>query len=247
MDRMSVYRRFRRCLWQAYCRVAQPSLVTLAAHHGTDKLTHGYINAYAHWFAGWRQRALNLLEIGVGGYDVPQDGGNSLRMWRDFFPRTMIHAIDIADKSPHVERRVRIFQGSQADPAFLCDVARRIGRLDIIIDDGSHVSSHIITSFSTLFPLLADGGLYVIEDLHTSYWSQYGGKASVQADGTSVALIKQLLDGLHHAWIPGRTPESFDTSVAAIHAYPGIVFIIKGRNTPDLSNGMREEILRAAK
>lgn len=41
---------------------------------------------------------------------------------------------------------------------------------DIILDDGSHISEHIITSFTTLFSELKPGGLYVIEDTQTSYW-----------------------------------------------------------------------------
>ena len=245
MKQVTLYRQMRRQLWRTFCRWGRPPLITLAAHHGTDKLEHGYIDAYARWFAGRRHEPLNLLEIGVGGYDVPEDGGNSLRMWRDYFPRAVIHAIDIADKRQHAEGRVKIFQGSQADPAFLVDVARRIGKLDIVIDDGSHVSDHVIASFTTLFPLLAEGGIYVIEDLHTSYWPQYGGDPSPEAQATSMAMIKRLLDGLHHPWIPERASAPFATMISAVHAYPSIVFIMKGSNLPVLSPGELAEVRRA--
>ena len=112
---------------------------------------------------------MNLLEIGVGGYDDPKQGGHSLRMWKDYFPNANIYAIDLYDKSALQEPRIHIFQGSQADPDFLKWVAGEIGQLDIVIDDGSHVNEHVIVSFQTLFPLLADNGIYAIEDLHTAY------------------------------------------------------------------------------
>lgn len=247
MNPLSIYRLVRRIAWLVYCRLFRPSLKTLAAKHGTDKLSHGYIDAYAHWFGPHRRKALKLLEIGVGGYDEPCDGGNSLRMWRDYFTSGMIYSIDIADKSPHLEKRIQIFRGSQNDPEFLCKVSAEVGRWDVIIDDGSHVSEHVVTSFVTLFPLLANGGIYVIEDLHTAYWPQYGGKASGQSESTSMAMVKRLLDGLHHAWIPSREGSFTDSMITAVHAYPGIVFIMKGRNVPILSPRTQREIHQASK
>ncbi len=246
MNNKLIYWRLRRLVWSVYCYFLRPSLRALAVKNRTDKLDHGYIDAYAHWFGSRRIKALNVLEIGVGGYDEPNDGGNSLRMWRDYFPKAMIYAIDIAEKSPHVEKRIRIFRGSQNDPEFLRKVSVDIGRLDIIIDDGSHVSEHIITSFNTLFPLLTDGGIYVIEDLHTSYWPQYGGEASRKAEATSIALIKRLIDGLHHAWIPGQKAEAVDLMVSSVYVYPGVAFIVKGDNTPVLSFQTQGEVRRAA-
>jgi hypothetical protein len=40
---------------------------------------------------------------------------------------------------------------------------------DIIIDDGSHVGEHILTSFKILWSTVKPGGYYIIEDLHSIY------------------------------------------------------------------------------
>src|SRR5262245_39409703 len=147
----------------------------LAWHFGTDKVTHGYIPQYVRHFNALRARPIRLLEIGVGGHDQPDRGGNSLRMWKAYFPRASIYGLDLFDKSAVAEHRLPIFRGSQNDPDVLMRIAHQIGRLDIVIDDGSHVNAHMRTSVETLFPLLPAGAWYVLEDIATSYWPAFGG------------------------------------------------------------------------
>ncbi|MFN9953975.1 MAG: class I SAM-dependent methyltransferase, partial [bacterium] len=128
--------------------------------HNTDKWGgHFYTPHYHRYFAKFRDAEINLLEIGIGGYNDPKLGGESLRMWRDYFPNGKIFGIDVVDKSMHETDRIRTFKGSQVDNVFLDRVIRDIGRVDIIIDDGSHVNSHIIHSFKYLFPLLSENGI----------------------------------------------------------------------------------------
>jgi demethylmacrocin O-methyltransferase len=106
--------------------------------------------------------------------------------------------------------------------------------LDIVIDDGSHISSHVIMSFSTLFPALSDGGLYVIEDLQTSYWPGWNGNRSDPNDpATTLGFLKVLLDGLHHQDQLTRTstlPSAIERNVRAVHLYHNLAFIEKGIN-----------------
>jgi len=130
----------------------------------------------------------------------PRNGGASLRMWKKYFPRSRIYAIDIHDKSALQEDRIQIFRGSQADEGFLNEVFKQIGSLDIVIDDGSHVNAHVLTSFRTLFPLLKEGGIYAAEDLQTPNWKHFGGN-SVQLNDpvTSMGFFKKLIDGLNYA------------------------------------------------
>jgi hypothetical protein len=210
------------------------SLTVLAIKYGTDKWTHGYIPKYEKYFSPLRQKKLNILEIGIGGYKYPKAGGESLRMWKEYFPNSMIYGIDIYDKKPHEEERIRVFQGSQDDPEFLKKVVKKTGSLDLIIDDGSHVSEHVISSFWTLFPLLSNNGIYVIEDLQTSYIPKYGGsRENFNYSGTSVGFLKRLIDGLNYQWIKAHTPTYFDQNIVAMHFYPKIAFIFKGENKRD--------------
>jgi len=159
--------------------IDQADLTRLAIIHGTDKWNHHwYTQHYQTHLHRLRWKKLNILEIGVGGHEDPLSGGSSLRMWKYYFPNSMIYGIDIYDKSALEEDRIHIFRGSQADKDFLVDCFRRIGSLDIVIDDGSHVNEHVIVSFKTLFPLLSDGGIYAVEDTDQSYTPSLGGRQS---------------------------------------------------------------------
>ena len=133
---------------QLYVKIAARyqggGLKRLAQLHGTDKIFgHDYIEVYENHFQKFRKLPVNFLEIGVGGYDDPEAGGQSLRMWKDYFRKGTIHAIDIYDKSTHQESRIKIFQGSQADAGFLEKLHQDCGDFDLIIDDGSHLNEHI--------------------------------------------------------------------------------------------------------
>ena len=92
-------------------RFSRRNLHRLAELHGTDKIYgHNYIDVYTYHFKKFRKLPVTFLEIGVGGYDDPRSGGQSLRMWKDYFFNGNIHALDIFDKSPHQENRIRIFK-----------------------------------------------------------------------------------------------------------------------------------------
>ncbi len=98
-----------------------------------------------------------------------------------FFPNATIHGIDIDERCKTFEQdRIKIYIGSQHDTNFLEGVVKDIGKIDIVIDDGSHHEDHQRISFETLFPYVKSKGYYVIEDLHFAYHngslqeSQYG-------------------------------------------------------------------------
>jgi hypothetical protein len=226
--------RLRRRYVAIQSRFVSSDLTALATLHGTDKWgSHWYAQHYQRHFQPLRRKPINLLEIGVGGYDDPQAGGESLRMWKQFFPRAQIYGIDIHDKSPHEEDRITIFQGSQCDGDFLRQVVQRIGRVDIIIDDGSHINEHVIASFEALFPLLADDGIYAIEDIQTSYWpGDYGGSEDLCFPSTSMNRLKRLIDGLNYEEFvdPQYRPSYFDRHVVSTHFYHNLAFIYKGLN-----------------
>jgi cephalosporin hydroxylase len=181
-----------------------------------------YLDLYDAYLSEFRQRPVRLLEIGV-------NRGGSLELWREYFGKdAVIFGVDLNPECAELfeaPNQVRI--GSQADPIFLRSVVAEMGTPDIIIDDGSHVAHHQRVSFETLFPLLAAGGIYVIEDMHTAYWrGEWGG--GYKRRGTAVELVKQLIDDMHGWWHrrAGRFADRQD--ITAIHIHDSITFIEKG-------------------
>ncbi|WP_372370704.1 glycosyltransferase [Candidatus Uabimicrobium sp. HlEnr_7] len=204
-------------------------LKLLASKYSTNKLEHGYLSHYHRHFCPLRRKKLNILEIGVRR-------AASLKMWRDYFSRSFIYGIDKEEQSQYKGTRIRTFQGSQQDTEFLEKVVKKTGKFDIIIDDGSHVSEHIVTSFCYLFPHLSDNGIYVIEDLMASYWPHSGGSwKDLQNFPSAINYLKSLVDRLNHAHIAHYQSDYFDKNIISIHFYPKIAFIFKGKNCPILS------------
>jgi hypothetical protein len=188
------------------------------------KWTH-YLPIYERYFAAYRGRPVKLLEIGVSG-------GGSLDLWRRYFgPDAVVYGVDIDPACAEVvsaPNQVRI--GSQTDRQFLLGVVAELGAPDIVLDDGSHVSGHQRISFETLFPRLAEGGLYIIEDLQAAYWADYDG--GYRRGGTAIDLVKRMIDDMH-AWYHGRpTATPAKDQIGAIHIHDGIVVIEKRRRAP---------------
>ncbi|MBN8996336.1 MAG: class I SAM-dependent methyltransferase [Rhizobiales bacterium] len=205
---------------------APERLSAIAARSDTDKIS--YARIYETYLDPIRERPLRFLEIGIGGYRDPKAGGASLRMWREYLPNALIHGLDLHDKSSHAEPRIRIHQGSQDDPAVLDRIADDMGRIDIVVDDGSHFSAHVRFTFEHLFPKLAPGGLYFIEDLGTSYWPTHGGSPDPADPSTSMYFLKTIPDRLNSfAFKHEYTPGYLDKNVETIHFYPNMAVIRK--------------------
>ncbi len=228
-------------------RYARMNLTELAQEFGTDKWgLHRYTPHYERHLAQLRQERFTMLEIGIGGYRRSGDGGASLRMWKAFFPRAQILGLDIANKSFVNAPRIRAYRGSQVDHDVLDRILADAGELQVIIDDGSHRPEHIRETFAYLFPRLAPDGIYAIEDTQTSYWPLWGGSNDLHEASTTMALVKDLLDGLHHEEFPhlDRTykPTYTDLHVTAVHAYHNLVIIEKGSNREGTQGRSRQRL-----
>lgn len=205
-------------------------LSELALKYGTDKWGHHwYTDKYEELFKYLKQKPINLLEIGVGGYEFPDRGGGSIRMWKEYFTQGRIYAIDLYDKSQMEEDRIRIFRGSQIDHPFLNRVVAETGKLDIIIDDGSHHCSHQQNSFQYLFDHLTDDGIYVVEDTHTSYWEDYGGSTDLNDSRSTINYFINLVHRMH-AVSNGLEPRPMDAQIKSIQFFQNIVVVFKGEN-----------------
>lgn len=115
-------------------------------------------------FDAFRGKHPTVLEIGVSH-------GGSLQMWRDYFGRgSTIIGLDIDERLRSLEDPgFRVVIGDQSDPVFLKSLADQYGPFDIVIDDGSHAPAHQVASLTALWPHVKVGGVYLVEDLHTSY------------------------------------------------------------------------------
>lgn len=212
------------------------SIDWLAKHFGSDKTgrggKHWYTQHYQKFFEELRQERMVVFEIGVGGYAMTRAGGGSLRAWKYFFPNALIVGLDLQDKRFVEEDRIRIYQGDQCDADLLARIVREVGPPRIVVDDGSHFSHHVRKTFEVLFPLLQDGGWYSIEDTQTSYWPEWHGSEDRQSRETTMALVKDLVDGLNYEEFveEGYRPTYTDQNVREVHCFHNLVLIKKGRN-----------------
>ncbi|MCW2767459.1 MAG: hypothetical protein JWO11_3418 [Nocardioides sp.] len=209
------------------------SLTELGLACGTDKAgSHHYTRHYERHFGHLRDQAFTLLEIGIGGGRREGRGGASLRMWKRFFLHAQVVGLDIVDKSFVTAPRIHVHQGDQTDEALLRRIVDEHGPIEVIIDDGSHRPEHVRETFRVLFPLLADGGLYAIEDTQASYWPNWGGSTDRQDPTTTMALVKDLVDGLNYVEFldEGYEPTYTDLHVTELHAYHNLVILKKGTN-----------------
>jgi len=163
------------------------TLDNLANKFNTDKGPddHMYTSKYSIYLESFRDIEFNLLEIGV--YN-----GASVKMWKEYFPKATIVAIDIDPRCKEFEEdRIHIHIGDQTDVDFLNSVVAQYGNFEVILDDGGHSWKQQIVSYETLFPKLTPGGLYFLEDMHTSYRPH-----SVWADFhiTGINFFKTLVD-----------------------------------------------------
>jgi hypothetical protein len=198
------------------------------------RLIHKYSNyfeVYERYLAPLKDRTPSILEIGV------QHGG-SLLLWDNYFEgKATIYGMDILPECKKFEGgNIRIFIGDQSDEAFLADVVRQIGKVDIIIDDGSHIPAHQIASFEALFyQALAEDGVYICEDCHTSYWPRYGG--GLRRSGTFIEYAKRLCDQLN-AWVADNPQLKVNDAtrwIKSVSFFSSVVVIEKAQMTPPKS------------
>jgi hypothetical protein len=188
--------------------------------------TH-YFEAYDFHFEKLQNETVKLLEIGVMG-------GGSLWMWKKYFEKGQIVGLDCDSKClKWAGEGVKVYVGDQADVVRLCQIHYEDGPFDIIIDDGSHKMRDQQLTFSTLFPLMKDGGIYVIEDLHTSFWPPWLDEDGVER---TLNVLYRHAEGLQ-GWAK-RSHEArelidhgaagyFERNISSMHFYDSICFIYK--------------------
>ena len=207
------------------------------AHDGRliHKWDH-YFDVYERYFSMYRNKPVNILEIGISH-------GGSLQMWRKYFgSQANIFAIDInAECKKFEEETTKIFIGSQEDEKFLDSLISQLPPLDILIDDGGHTMKQQIVTFNKLFSSVKDGGIYLVEDTHTSYWGEYHG--GYKKKNSFIEFSKDLVDQMYAWHIDNEklVPVNYNTkNINSISYYDSIVvFEKKSRQEP--SHSMKGE------
>ncbi|NRB21172.1 class I SAM-dependent methyltransferase [Candidatus Dependentiae bacterium] len=230
-----------------YCSsvLAADPLSELAVKYGTDKgpIWHNYTPIYHNHFTQLRDKSIKFLEIGFWK-------GASAHMWEEYFPNAELHFIDINQKlfkeyGQDLSRRCFFHVVNQSDSSQIDNFINKVNiKFDIILDDGGHTMTQQINTFKALFPYVKAGGIYIIEDLHTSYWEKYYKNMptdTIQAKkGTTVAFFKRLIDDVNVVGAriaranfekcPEKTLQTlnyFQKNIKSIHFYDSLCFVIK--------------------
>lgn len=216
-------------------------LITLGNASGSAKFTwHDYGLVYSQYLSPLKNKPIKLLEIGILN-------GDSVKLWEDYFPMAELHFIDCTmENVTYFSKRSRYLLADQGNPEDLQKVIEITGgEFDVIIDDGGHMMGQQITSFIELFPHIKSGGMYIVEDLHTSYWQGYGGGEGTQekplaGERTAIAFFQNLVHDINFIGAnAGRvnyellsenykeTLSYYQKTIYSIHFYDSMCIIIK--------------------
>lgn len=184
-----------------------------------------FFEIYDRHFSPFRNKEIIILELGVSH-------GGSLQMWKDYFgEKATIVGIDINPECKKLEEsNIKIYIGSQEDKHFLRSLKKELPKFDILIDDGGHTMLQQITTFEELYDHVKDNGIYFCEDLHTSYWEEYGG--GYKKEGTFIEYSKNFIDYIN-AWHSHEKKNldvsDFTKSTNSLHYYDSVLVIEKRR------------------
>lgn len=148
-----------------------------------------YFSTYEEILENFKNKKITLVEIGV-------NNGGSLFMWKKYLgDQCKIIGIDNNHACKKLEKYgFEIFIGNQADRKFWMDFYNKVGKIDILIDDGGHTNFQQSTSLDCSIDNINDEGLIIIEDTHTSYLNQYGNPSKY----SFINLLFKFVDKINH-------------------------------------------------
>jgi len=201
------------------------TLIKIFQNHSGRLLNkwHHYLEIYEKYFSVYKDKKIVLLEFGIAH-------GGSLELWRQYFgSEALIIGVDVNPECKKFEtKNTPVFIGSQEDKNFLKDLILKIPLVDILIDDGGHTMKQQISTFEVLFDRVKDGGLYVCEDTHTSYWEEYYG--GYKKKNSFIEYSKNFIDAIH-GWHFKKDGQPFIShitkNVKGVHFYDSVVIIEK--------------------
>ena len=172
----------------------------------TDKIGfHAYHRFYPFFLERWRNDEINMLEIGFLH-------GQSYEMWLQYFKRGHVYFFEKDAGRKYPDARWTGDQGNVKDLEAMLNARKLKGKLDLIVDDGSHYPEHMKISFKYLFVHgLKPGGVYILEDIEMNYWLRgdtYGHPTvyGMNSPESMVNQLKAVVDSVNRVYIDGHNP-----------------------------------------
>jgi len=194
---------------------------------------HHYFKIYDRHFNKFIGKNPNILEIGVSE-------GGSLEMWNYYFDNNCkIYGVDINEnclKVPELlqTKNINVTIGNQEDRKFWKDYLKDKPKFDIIIEDGGHTMNQQIITYEELYDNISDNGVYLCEDLHTSYWNEYVG--GLNKKDSFIEYSKNFIDMINFYHIRDdlfdrkNIFEKFRQSTNSIHYYDSVIVLEKNND-----------------
>ena len=151
---------------------------------------NNYFDIYNNLFQKFIGKKITFVEVGVGN-------GGSLFMWKNFFgKKAKIIGIEMNPEAKKLEKKgFKIFIGDQSDPNFWEKFYKKVGKVDILLDDGGHKNIQQVTTFMESYNYIKPGGMIIIEDTHTSFMKKKGFKNPSKY--SFVSFSKYIIENLH--------------------------------------------------
>ncbi len=196
-----------------------------------------YFEIYEKILKKFINKKITLVEVGVG------DGG-SLFMWRNFLgKKANIIGIEMNPDSKKLEKfGFKIFNGDQSDKNFWKKFYKKVGKIDVLIDDGGHTNLQQITTLMESLPFIKRGGTIIVEDTHTSFMNYKGFKNPSKHSFINFSI--KLIENIHR-----RNPmlrkeiNQFSKNIFSIEYFDSIVCInisnAKLRKSKNLENNKK--------
>ena len=165
---------------------------TLELFYQAEKLSSKYkkyFYVYDKIFEKFRDKKITFVEVGVLN-------GGSLEIWKKYFHKdSRIIGIDLNPKCKQFEEKgIEIFIGDQSSEIFWDDFFKKVGKVDILLDDGGHTNLQQIMTITKSIKNVNNNGIIVTEDTHTSYMPKFGNPSKY----SYINFAKKLIDDVNY-------------------------------------------------
>ena len=177
-----------------------------------------YFDVYEKYFSKYREKNIIFVEIGIFN-------GGSLKVWKEYFgPNAKIIGIDLnPDCKKFEEDGIEIHIGNQSDPKFWDDFFKKVGNVDVILDDGGHTNLDQIITTIKCAEKINDNGIIMVEDTHSSYIEEYNSKEKF----SFINFTKKIIDDVNLTFPLANHKNYFNYSlnhlIYSSHFYESIV------------------------